>query len=101
MTLFRPVKARLSGSPGHWRLPTLPNPVAKTTFSDVAARMYRQKVQKQTVFFFWGGRHELTLSASSSIPSQSNGEEMDDFLWHSAGFEQATDMAGVEHDDCL
>lgn len=40
------------------------------------------------------------LSASSSIPSQSNGEEMDDFLWHSAGFEQATDMAGVEHVDC-
>ena len=55
----------------------------------------------------WGGgggggaRHELTLSASSSIPSQSNGEEMDDFLLHSAAFEQATDMAGVEHVDCL
>ena len=53
----------------------------------------------------WGrggrARHELTLSASSSIPSQSNGEEMDDFLLHSAAFEQATDMAGVEHVDCL
>ena len=101
MTLFRPVKARSSGSPGHWRLPTLPNPVAETTFSDVEARMCRKKVQKQAGGGGGGARHELTLSASSSIPSQSNGEEMDDFLLHSAAFEQATDMAGVEHVDCL